>query len=391
MVNKVFAVRCNSYEQTEEKLFQLLELMGGISEFVKKDERIVLKPNLLRAADPEKAVTTHPSIVAAVGRAVRSAGGVPFLVESPGTGYSHSRKTLENLYKRCKMDNAADAAGVELNFDISHRIVSNPGGTLIRRIEMMTPIIEADGLINLCKLKTHSFMVMTGAVKNLFGVIPGRMKAGYHAKLNSPDRFASMLLDLIDVVAPRLSVMDAVVCMEGNGPSGGIPRPVGYLLASTNPLALDVIVGETMAIPLEKNPILKAADAKGIVPVRPDDIEIIGASIDELHIPDYKLPQSIFQGSGFEYGPSWLQHVINRIFVNGVTLEPKIRQDRCTACGACRIACPVGTIQFIDDSYAQIDPKNCIRCYCCHEMCPEDAIDLKGNFLYRMIQRLRLG
>jgi len=257
---------------------------------------------------------------------------------------------------------------------------------LIKRFEIITPVLEADGLINLCKLKTHGFMSMTGAVKNLFGVIPGRTKPGYHAKLSHPDRFAAMLLDLAEYISPRLSIMDAVIGMEGNGPSGGNPKKAGFLLAATNPLALDVAAGEMMGLRKKDNPILSEAERRGLKPVYPDDIELVGADFKDLKIPGFVLPKTIVKGSGFGI-PSVLGNLVRSLLVKAATLKPVINRDKCTACGACRDACPVKVITLIDNCYARIDPKNCIRCYCCHEMCQYDAVELRSSRFFRFISR----
>lgn len=364
---------------------ELLEMMGGITRFVTKDENIILKANLLRAADPEKAVTTHPSIIAAIGRMTKAQGAKPVIADSPGSGYAHTKQTLKRLYHKCSMDIAAQAAIIDVSFDTSYQVVSYPEGELIKRFEVITPILEADGILNLCKLKTHSFMHMTGAVKNIFGVIYGRAKPGYHAKLSDTGHFANMLLDLANFVSPRLSIMDAVVGMEGNGPSGGTPRNVGLLIGAMNPLALDVVAGEIMGLDRTNNPVLTEAEKRGMAPTRIEEVELIGASSSDLRIHNFKLPSTIFEGTGFEGFPSWVVKTMEHLLKNAASLKPKILKDKCIACGACRDACPVHVIDIVDNRYAQIHTKNCIRCYCCHEMCPEDAIDLSSGLLYRIL------
>jgi uncharacterized protein (DUF362 family)/ferredoxin len=385
MENTVYIVRCQTYDQAEEKVAELLEMMGGINRFVKKDEKIILKANLLRAANPDKMVTTHPSIIAAVGRLARTQGAKPIIADSPGSGYAHSKQTLQRLYRKCGLDEAAHKAGIDTNLDTSYQVVSYPDGGLIKRFEVIRPILEANGVMNLCKLKTHSFMRMTGAVKNIFGVIHGRAKPGYHAKLSDTAHFANMLLDLANCISPRLSIMDAVVGMEGNGPSGGNPREIGLLIGATNPLALDVVAGEIMGLDRTDNPILIEAEKRGMNPTRFEEIELIDASASAVRIPDFKLPSTLTEGSGFERFPSWMNKTVEYLFKNAASLKPKINKKNCIACGACRDACPVHVIDIVDNRYARIHTKNCIRCYCCHEMCPENAIDLTSGILYRIL------
>ena len=166
--NNVYAVPCQNYQYIGEKIADLFELMGGIDRFVSKEETIILKANLLMAADPEKVVTTHPSLITAVGRLVKAQGARPIIADSPGAGYAHSKLTLKRLYRKCGMDGAAQEGAFEVNYDTSYQAVSYSEGTLIKRFEVITPILKASGVFNLCKLKTHSFMRMTGAVKNIF-------------------------------------------------------------------------------------------------------------------------------------------------------------------------------------------------------------------------------
>jgi uncharacterized protein (DUF362 family) len=195
-VNRVYVVKCPDYARVEERMADLWAMMGGIGQFVAPGERIALKVNLLLAAEPEKAITTHPAVASAVGRAAREQGAKPFIIDSPTGGYQYNESTMRRVYRTCKMTDAAREAGIDLNYDTTHRAVSFPDGELTKHLDIITPLVEADGVFNLCKLKTHTYMGMTGAIKNNFGAIPGRAKPGYHAKLHDPARFAGMLLDL---------------------------------------------------------------------------------------------------------------------------------------------------------------------------------------------------
>jgi ferredoxin len=288
---------------------------------------------------------------------------------------------MEKVYRATGMYDAAEEAGIEACMETSHQIVSFPEGKLIKRFEVITPVLEAAGLINLCKLKTHGFLSMTGAVKNSFGVVPGLTKPGYHAKLQDADRFASMCLDLSQYVSPRLSIMDAVTGMEGNGPHGGTPRHVGLLLASEDPVALDIVASEIMGLEREHNPILLEAEKRGIVPNRLEEVELIGCDKHELRIPGFQLPPTVMAGAG-----AVLLKILGPLLKNGLTVRPYILKDKCVACGVCRDACPVHVIS-IEDKHANINYKNCIRCYCCHEMCQYEAIDLQGGLLYQLFNR----
>lgn len=385
MDNKVFIVRCPDYEKVGEKMAELLAMMGGMGSFAKAGERILLKVNLLQPARPERAVTTHPAVVSAVARLVKDEGATPIIADSPGSGYPYTEKTLDKLYRTCGMYGVAEEDGIEINLDTRYENVSHPDGELVKRFEVITPVLEADGVLNLCKLKTHVFMHLTGAVKNIFGVIPGLTKPGYHAKLHDKERFAAMLLDLAEYVSPRLSVMDAVMGLEGEGPgTKGEQKHVGLLIAAQSPLALDVVASELIGLKRELNPVLIEAENRGLYPNRLEDVEIIGAdiSISELRITDYKLPATVAEGTGLGRF-NWLYP----LFKSGTTLKPRVLPESCSACGVCRESCPMEAIAINDNNYAQIDDDTCIRCYCCHEMCPESAIELHQSLLYQLINR----
>ena len=389
MNNEVYVVKCSDYGQAAEKIGVLISMMGGTGRFAAPGERIVLKANLLQPSAPERAVCTHPAIVAAVGRMVKETGALATIADSPGSGYKYNEKTLTSLYARSGMFGAAEEAGIEINLDATYQPVSFPEGKLIKRFEVITPVIEADGVFNLCKLKTHLFMSMTGAVKNNFGVIPGLAKPGYHAKLHNKGHFADMLLDLAEYVSPRISIMDAVVGMEGEGPGmTGTPRHIGLLLGSINPLALDVVAGEIIGLRREQNPVLVAAASRGQGPTHLEEVSVVGADISELRVADYKFPMTIYEGTGMGILP-WWQRALVPFFKNGFSLTPQVVLKKCVGCAICRDSCPVGAITVIEEKpkHARMDEKKCIRCYCCHELCPEKAIRLQKGFFYRQMMK----
>jgi uncharacterized protein (DUF362 family)/NAD-dependent dihydropyrimidine dehydrogenase PreA subunit len=322
---------------------------------------------------------------------VKKKGAIPIIADSPGSGYPYNKKALDKTYRTCGIDRVAEEEGIEINFNPKYDIVSFPEGKLIRRFEVIAPVLEANGVFNLCKLKTHLFMHMTGAVKNNFGVIPGRTKPGYHAKLFDKSRFANMLLDLAQYVSPRISIMDAVTGLEGEGPgAAGEPRHVGLLIAARSPLALDVVAGEIMGLKRENNPVLMEAEKRGLYPNCLEDVQVLGADISDVSIPDYKFPATVFDGTGLG-GLTWWQKRLVPLFKRGMTLRPQVVREKCIACGVCTEACPMEAVTVIkgngNGNYAQIDDQNCIRCYCCHEMCQETAIKLHKSLLYRIVNR----
>jgi len=384
MDEKVYIVECQDYDEIDAKLKALINLMGGMGRFAGQGEKIVLKVNLLREARPEEAVSTHPSLVAAVAGLAREEGAVAVIADSPGGGYRYTPKTMDKIYRTSGMQAAAQQAEIEVNRDTSARPVSYPDGIVTKHFDIITPVYEADGIFNLCKMKTHLFTGMTGGIKNIFGVIPGLAKPGYHAKLHDAQRFAGMLLDLADYISPRLTIMDAVLAMEGDGPGTGDPRKVGLLIGSENPLALDVVAGEIMGLDRTANPVVMEAERRGLNPNRLEDIEVVGANLAEVKVPDFKQPQTSAGKFGLDRLP-WYQRMFEPFFKDMYTLRPRVIWNRCIACGTCIEGCPTEAVSFVKER-AFIDDRKCIRCYCCHEMCPEEAIGLYGSWLYQLIK-----
>ena len=308
------------------------------------------------------------------------------ICDSPG-GALHKEAVLRSLYEKTGMAAAAAAAGAELALDPSTRTVSLPEGKVLRQAEIITPVAEADGVIDLCKMKTHVLMSMTGAVKNLFGVIPGLSKVGYHATHPDHETFADVLLDLTGYVKPRLSLMDGILAMEGDGPgSSGTPRQAGLLLASANPLALDTAAGAIMNLPRQDNPVLLAAERRGLTPCRMEDVELIGGTVEELRMADYKFPASTKSNLMDFLGP--LARPAERLCKKAFSQTPRIDGAKCVGCGICAKSCPGQAIAMTaPGKKAHIDQKDCIRCYCCHELCPQRAVELHQSWLGRLLTK----
>ena len=384
--NRVYAASCPGYGQAEGAIRALVAQMGGMGRFVRPGERIVLKANLLRAAPPESAICTHPAVVEAVAKLVKEAGGTPVICDSPG-GALHKEAVLRSLYEKTGMAAAAAAAGAELSMDSSTRTVSLPEGRVLRQAEIITPVAEADGVIDLCKMKTHVLMSMTGAVKNLFGVIPGLSKVGYHATHPDHETFADVLLDLTGYVKPRLSLMDGILAMEGDGPgSSGTPRRAGLLLAAENPLALDTAAGALMNLPRRDNPVLLAAERRGLAPSRIEDVELVGGTVEGLRMADYRLPGSTKASLMDFLGP--LARPAERFCKKVLSQTPRIDEALCVGCGICARSCPGRAIDLsVPGKKARIRPKACIHCYCCHELCPQRAVELRQSWLGRVLTK----
>lgn len=376
-------------EGLREALRLLLNHMGGMAAFVQPGERVALKPNLLLGASPERAITTHPAVVEAVAAEVRAAGGHPLLVESPGAGIPHTRGALERVFRKTGMAELARRTNLELVCDSRARMVSHPGGRLIHRVDVVTALVEADAVISLPKLKTHTYMTFTGAVKNLFGAVPGLQKPAYHAKLPDPALFAEMLLDVVSLIRPRLHVMDGILALEGDGPgSAGRPRQAGLLLASVDPVALDAVACRLVGLPEENVPTLVAARERGLWSGRIEDIEMVGGRLEDLFVADFLAPIRAPDPTGYRRTGRLLR-LLREAANEAINPRPRPKAGRCTACGSCVRACPTGAIR-VEGRLARVETKECIRCFCCHELCPEAAIDLELRGLGRLARSLGL-
>ena len=385
MKSSVYVVNCNSYDEAPKKIQELINIMGGISQFVKNEEKITLKANLLSPLTPDKAVTTHPSIIRAIGELIENDGASATVADSPGAGFLHTQPTFKKLYTQCGLYEAVKDTKIELNMDTGFKTIEYPKGKQVKKIDIINPVLKADGIFNLCKMKTHAYLHMTGAVKNNFGVIPGLSKVGYHTKFLNKIEFCDMLLDISESVNSRLSIMDAVYSIEGEGPgSSGTPRHVGLILASTSELALDIVAGEIMGLSQKNNPILVAAQKRGITPNNIDDINIIGADIDLLRISDYKFPPTITHGESNLKSNSF---IMNKLLAPILKQYPIVNKDKCIGCGVCVKSCPKNAITMSTQgkNHAIINSKNCVCCYCCHELCNYNAVEIKKNPIAKLL------
>ncbi len=385
-MEKVALIGCSSYEEREVRrsVEEVVEAVGGLSGVIRPGSTVLLKVNLLRAAPPEEAITTHPSVVAAVAGIVRDLGGRAVIADSPGSGYRYNQRVMSGVYLKCGMKQASQKTDAQLNLDMEVKSVSHPAGKLIKHLDVIRPALDADVIINIPKAKTHSYMFFTGAVKNLFGIIPGLAKPGYHSKLNDAERFAQMLLDLVELVTPAINIMDAVVGMEGEGPASGSPRSIGLIMASTSAAALDVGLCRVIGRNPLAFPTVRASVERGWLSLGSDGIQWKGLDPQEAVIKDFQMPSTMFVEDGFSR-LSVLHRLARPFFRNMFTVRPVIIEESCIGCGACQRSCPVEAVKVDSRSIARIDNNLCIRCYCCHEMCPERAVVLKRSVLNRIL------
>lgn len=369
-------VQCEDYHQETvlKKVEESITLLGGLHSFIKPGDRVLLKPNFLIGRTPEKCVNTHFSVVKAVGSLVLSAGAQPVIGDSPQMGSAFK------VAEKCGIVSVAEELGIEI-VEFEPVEVKHPGGKFFKRFTVGKAVLEADVIINLPKLKTHTFTYLTLAVKNLFGCIPGQRKAQWHVKTaqHGITYFARMLLDLCTLINPALTIVDGIVAMEGKGPGFGNPKKVGLIIAGTEALAVDAVISKLIGVPPEHYPLLHTALTDGYGVVDLDDIVLRGKSISEAAIPAFSLPPLVTE-------PSILRKTLMSILKGPLTTRPFIDKNTCLQCGNCFQACPVHCIVSQEDGF-EITKRECIRCLCCMEVCPNGAVDLKDGFLLKLFNR----
>ena len=376
--NRVYALECDRYEVNliKEKLKEGLELWGGLENFVKPDQTVLLKANLLMAKKPEDSTTTHPAVVHAVTEMVEEVGGNPIIGDSPGGPFNTGM--LKRIYSKTGMEAIADSTGAELNWNFESVSKTYSEGKVLKNMTLGQFITDVDLIINLPKFKTHGLTKMTGAVKNMFGAIPGLLKGEYHLNMHEVDIFSEVLLDIALACAPTLSIMDGIVGMEGEGPSGGDSIELNTLLISPNPCALDVAMAHLVKIEPEEVPTIKAAQGRGLVSTI-NEIEIIGKqSIDvgSFTSPDIENSTLLIDNAL----PAPLAKIVQKL----LRPKPIFNAELCVQCGDCIRSCPPQIITKTEDC-VEADLDECIRCFCCQELCPRQAVDIHRPFLGRLL------
>ena len=374
-MEKVSITSVDNYERPTLRLavLTLLEPLGGMQAFINPGDRVLLKPNMLAAKAPDKAVTTHPCVVQVVAELVRETGGIVLIGDSPGIG------SFSRVADKCGMNEAARESGADLVEFID--AIDLQGIGTFRSISLARAYYEADKIINLPKLKTHEMMTMTCAVKNLFGAVIGTEKAGWHLKAGSSrELFAQLLLEIYLLKKPALNIVDAIIAMEGNGPGSGDPIKRGLLIAGVNPVAVDVIAGVLAGIPADLLPIEREAAKMGLVGALREDVVLCGTAFETIPKISFKLPS----GLDVQFG---LPPFLAKALKNHLLAYPEADKETCVLCGICRDACPPVAIT-IQNSALSVDNARCIRCWCCRELCPHNAMRAKRGLLLKVLTLL---
>lgn len=376
----VVVTACPDYseEHARAAVCRALEKWPGLSR-IRSGVRVAVKVNLVTGASPKKAVTTHPQLVTELCRQLILRGAEVTVGDSPGGLFT--REALRRVYRESGMEQI-EQTGAKLNDDIETEDVTFPGAAAAHVFSCTSWLRKADVVINFAKLKSHGMMRLTASVKNLFGAVPGTTKPEYHMRFPNETAFANMLIDLNEALHPDLDLVDAVVCMEGNGPTAGSPRPLGLVLSSENPYNLDMVCAELIGLRAEDVPTIRCAAGRGLGPSGLQEVEISGERPEQWKLTDFRQADGVrvtFTGNGV-FG-----RLQEAVFRSAMQQVPKVHPAECVGCGKCFNVCPARAITMVKGK-PKIDRKRCIRCFCCQEFCPKGAMKVHRTALARLLQ-----
>lgn len=376
----VAVVRCKTYnvEAVKPALEEAVNAVNGL-DFVKSGMKIIIKPNLVSFKKPDAAATTHPALLEALVEMLLARGADVTIGDSPGG--PHSLPLLNRVYTATGMDRL-EKLGAKLNRNMNEKTVDFPEGKVLKNFTYTEYLDEADAIIDFCKLKSHGMLGMSAAVKNLFGTIPGLKKPEVHYKFQNDAEFADMLVDLNEYFKPRLAICDAVVGMEGNGPTAGTPRQIGAIIASKSTYYADVVGAELIGMNIDGLPTLQAAYERGFAPASSKNLRVYG-DIRALTVDDFKAPP--VRGLSFMRKGNVLH------FISKAALEhkPTLKKRLCVGCGECARMCPAKAIKM-KNKKPHINREKCIRCFCCQEFCPRAAMVAHRPLAAKVLNKLKL-
>lgn len=325
-----------------------------------RGKRVLIKPNVLRASEASEGIVTHPAVLRAVVEKVETMGPASIVVgDNPGL-FSYGAN--EGSFRKTGLMEAAKGYYQNIGND-SLQVEFNP--RFLPVVSISRIVLDAEVIISLPKFKTHGLTVVTGAIKNSYGFLPGAQKAKLHQAAGSPAGFHELVVEVFRLRVPDFFLVDAVVGMEGNGPASPDLREVGLILASDNAVALDAVIAKMMGCEPGLLRFLQKAKEMGLGDYDLGRIEIMGELI---QLPDFKLPPL--------GGEAILQNeAIQSLICQKASLRPQADPELCTGCGTCVDQCPVSALSMQAD-LPQVDADTCITCFCCQEICPEKAITL---------------
>lgn len=376
-MSQVYLKKCTNYDYNliYKAIKEGINELGGIKKYIKPEETVFIKANLLMAKAPEDAVTTHPIFIKAIGNYLINENNNRVIVgDSPGGPFN--KRALMKVYKTCGYIDAFNDTEIELNMNFESQKTSF-NGKLLKNITLIDGILKADKVISVAKLKTHGMMKYTGAVKNMFGTIPGVLKAEFHFRMPKVEDFGNMLIDVCLASNPVLSFIDGIQGMEGAGPSGGDIVNSEIIIASDNPFHADRIAVDLIQMNYKTVPTVKESIERKLTFKARESIEILGDTYESVKIKKFVSPKI----SKIDFLNNVLpESVANRIN-NVIKPKPVFDLNKCIKCRICHDNCPAKTIEMPKGSYPKLIVDDCISCFCCQELCPENAIDIKRLWL----------
>lgn len=392
---RVAVYRCGKYDKEVIKrtLHTAIERLGGIESFLGNKKNICVKPNLLMPASPEQAITTHPVFVEAVIELVSEYTGNPeniIIADSFSPVVPFTKKGIDRVYEEAGLKEVSVRTGCRLNYSTEYSTLSHSEGKYLKKIEVIKTVLNSDIIINLPKFKTHDLTGITGAVKNMFGVVPGFTKVGYHLRFENMTDFAGMLLDLAGLIRPALNIMDGILGLEGDGPGrSGTPREIGLIMVSGDAVVMDMVMGKLIELDEDLNPFMEVREKYENNNYTWGNIEIVGEKLSDVIMEGFKLPGTLGQKRLIRN--NFARKYIMPFARNALNPYPYLDFSKCDQCMTCRKVCPRKIIKY-DGKNIAIDHSGCIRCFCCSEMCPQGAIEPKYSFLANLIlNRMGLG
>ncbi|MFH1209759.1 MAG: DUF362 domain-containing protein [archaeon] len=376
-MEKVYIKNISEYDLNNLKRI-IRETFKELDIKINKNAKVLVKPNFLLAKPQDSSVITNPIFIRAVLEVLLELKTKPFIYEIPSV-YS-----IEAAANKCGLDKIAKELKIEIKKQGTFQPISIDNNKYFKRLSIPKEVKEADFIISLPKLKTHSFMGLTLGVKNTFGLVKFDFRTSMHFKAGRDrDYFANVLIDVHNAIKPNLTILDGIIGMEGNGPSNGKSRNFNFVAGSKNAFALDAAVIGILKKKQDEIPIQKAAVSRKIFGSNIKDVTVKG---DKINITNpIRMPDSFTHSSNnlVNLAIQFSFPLVSRL----VQSRPKMIHSKCISCFNCKRICPAKAISINNKNKPVIDYKKCVRCFCCHEVCPANAIEIDKTFIRKIMEK----
>ncbi len=382
-MSKVVIQECKDYliEDLINKINNGIEKLGGWDNFIKPKDTVLLKVNLIGPKSSDSAAVTHCEFVRAITKILKAKDCTVWIGDSSGGAIAGIAPTAQSFKVAGYEKVAIEEGALIKNFDKEGVFEVCPNSNYKEKMYLAKPLFDADVVINLPKLKTHSAAIYTGAVKNVFGCIPGLRKAMYHKIAPNKEDFGEILADIHQSTKIKLHIMDGIISMQGEGPTAGSVYKANKILISEDPLALDTVAINMLGMNIDEIDILNAAKKRNLGQYDIDRIMLDGDYNQVPLLKDYKLPKN------FKSTKKRNSETVIKV-IDFFKTKPVINLKKCKSCNMCVESCPMNAINL---NTKKIDYYNCIECMCCHELCIHKAVDLKkDNFLANIISKFSI-